>query len=476
LLKYDEFYPQWQCILVSRDELATQLYKELNEGRAKKYTQVLQDKIRRMISPQVLGVFLEYGTSVAIPSFWKVTYPVLWKILINRKGGNLDFFFKCIGAAIGGNDPTLKFSKNVTEWAKQTVDISMAMNIGGKKLFSLMLSDNDLDLVDLFKLIFRENKFPHLLKTLQDHIPKTTSKQANQGHQPNPGLNAPEEHQKSTSHSSSTPMEETMDQAPPLQSSQSSPISTTVEHHRVRSEARPTDASAFLDEEAVESDVGDNDGEEDEGLPSWNDVEDTFCEEAKLGQCKSLQLLKTRMPTFNAELYEFLEYLSEQYDLLVMERDGLKRDLERTRMGKRRIVEDSESEFPSESMRSKQKKLGKENIDSPLPSKKLFAQEEGTKRRSSDSNGGNGGPRKTETTRAITPYHGVPRRKRNEKNTSTPAALNRTENSRNNSGSSSEATTKVTRMRSPNPLSSQLARSNGDNNIATGVIKTTPSN
>jgi hypothetical protein len=57
-------------------------------------------------------------------------------------------------------------------------------------------------------------------------------------------------------------------------------------------------------------------------------------------------------------------------------------------MGKRRIVEDSESEFHSESMRSKQKKLGKENIDSPLPSKQLFAQEEGTKQRSSDSNGG----------------------------------------------------------------------------------------
>jgi hypothetical protein len=98
-------------------------------------------------------------------------------------------------------------------------------------------------------------------------------------------------------------------------------------------------------------------------------------------------------------------------------------------MGKRRIVEDSESEFHSESMRSKQKKLGKENIDSPLPSKQLFAQEEGTKQRSSDSNGGSGGPRKTGTMWAITPYPGVPRRKRNVKNMSTPAALNRIENS-----------------------------------------------
>lgn len=437
-----------------------------------------------MISPQVLGVFLEYGTSVAIPSFWEGTYPVLWKILINRKGGNLDFFFKCIGAAIGGNDPTLQFSNNVTEWAKKTVDISMAMDIGGKKLFSLMASNQqyDLDLVDLFKVIFRENYSRHILKTLQDHIPKTTSKQANQGHQPKAGLHTPGEDQESSSHSplmssSSTTMEVAdgpaqMDQAPPIQSSQSSTISTTGVHPCVRSEATPTNASALFDAEAL-VDHEDSNSEGEECLPCWKDVEDTFCDEAELGQCESLKLLKKDLPRFNAELYEFLEYLSEQYDLLVKERDELKLDIERTRRGKRRTVDESysESESHSENTTRKPKKLGKENVHSPLVAQNLFRKEGESKRKSTNSKRGSGGRQRRGEMREITPTATLPQRKRINRNhrMGTPAA--RTENSRNHSGSSSDATSKEKRKRSPNPVVLQLTTFDGDKNIKNGVMK-----
>jgi hypothetical protein len=469
LVKYDKFYTQWQCILVSRDELATQLYKELKEDRARKFTHVLQDKIRRMITPQVLAVFLEYGTSVAIPSIWKETYPALWKPLINRKGGNLDFFFKCIGTAISGNDQTLQFSKNVTEWAKKTVDISMAMDIGGKELFSVMAgneSQYDLDLVDLFKLIFKENPIPTLLKTLQDHIPKTTSKQANRGHQPNAGLRTTGEARHMGS--SSTTMEVTdgppqRDQTSSSQSSQSSPISTTEEHPRVPSEATPTTASGFFDEEADVDDTQDGASEEHSiGLPCWKDVEETFCDEAKLGDCQSFQVLKRGLPSLNPELYTFLEYLSEQYDLLLAERDKLKRDLKtsKTMKRKRRNAVESESESQhSKSVRgTKPKILGKENIESPLHPEILFSQNQ---RRSSDSNGG--GSRlspKPGKTQEITPHVSVPRLRPNriDQNMTTPA-LKGTETGRNPSASSSEVASTETRKRSQNPMVFTLSRS-----------------
>jgi hypothetical protein len=426
-----------------------------------------------MISPQVLGVFLEYGTSVAIPSCWEQTHPVFWKLLLNRKGGNLDIFFKCIGSAIGGNDTTLQFSNNVTEWAKKTVDMSMAMDIGGKKLFSVMTGDDsqyDLDLVDLFKLIFRETAIPTLLATLlQEHIPKTTSKQANGGHQPNAGLHTTGEAHESSGHrphmgSSSTTMGVTngspqRDQTSPSQSSQSSPISASGERPCVPSEATPTTVSGFIEEEAVDN-ARDGEGEGDAFLHSWKDVEDTFSVEAKLGQYQSLQLLKTRLPTLNAELYKFMEFLSDQYDLLLEERDTLKRQLETAKNRKRRI--DDEPESSSESKRGKTKILGKENINSPLQAQQLFLQGAGTQQRSSDSNG---------ETRKITPLTvAVPRRKGLVRNMSTPVSKG-TEDGRNPSGSSSEVASNNTRKRSPNPIVLQLlTQSIGDNNIENRVI------
>jgi hypothetical protein len=377
-----------------------------------------------MISPQVLGVFLEYGTSVAIPRCWETTCPEFWKLLINKKGGNLDFFFKCIGTAIGDEeDPTLQFSKHVKEWAQKTVDISMAMDIGGNELFSVVdgtdHSPNDYDLVNLFKLIFAENPIPNLLETLQKHLPKTTSESSSR--RPPRAMAVPD---------ALSPREQTF----PSQSSRSSPMSTTGEHppQHVRLDATRTSTSkTYVDEEA-EDDAKDSDSQGDKvrSLPVWKDVEATFSEEAKLGQYRQLQLLKTRLPTLDNELYQFLVYLSEQYDLLVQERDDfsdkydllvkerdvLKRKLsvekaDRSRR-KRRVHDDSESHSENT---GKSKRVGKENthLSPPLQvvPQKLFPSALKTQQRSSDSKG---------NTQETTPNSLIPRRRTKNTSAGTP--------------------------------------------------------